>query len=121
MGFRKLWHGLEIYFYEVDGTQEETKSYENTTTFATNFGFEPQFASVAKLGLKFGETATTTDKRTYSIKTMLGSDNLAEVILTFDQPIIIGMSNGSYVTREITNGNVLSISVEPRRNNNPIN
>jgi hypothetical protein len=108
-------------FYEVDGTQEETKSYENTTTFATNFGFDPEFKAVAKLGLKFGVTATTTDKRTYSIKTMLGSDNLAEAILSFDQPIIIGMSNGSYVTREITNGNVLSISVEPRRNNNPIN
>jgi len=106
-------------FYEVDGTVEETKGYENTTTFATNF--EINGGVKDKVGAKFGLSATTSDKRTYSIKTMLGSDYLAEAILTFDQPVIIGASNGSYTTREITNGNVLSISVEPRRNNNPIN
>lgn len=107
-------------FYEVDGTQEETKSYENTTTFATNFEISSG-GEKTKVGFKFGASATTSEKRTYSIKTMLGSDNLAEAILTFDQPVIIGTSSNNYITREITNGNVLSISVEPRRNNNPIN
>ncbi|QNR85556.1 hypothetical protein H9N25_03515 [Pedobacter riviphilus] len=106
-------------FYEVDGTQEETKSYENTTTFAANF--EVNGGVKDKIGAKFGLAATSSEKRTYSVKTMLGSDYLGEAILTFDQPIIIATSNGSYATREITNGNVLSISVEPRRNNIPIN
>ncbi|MDY0904217.1 hypothetical protein [Pedobacter sp. CFBP9032] len=107
-------------FYEVDGTQEETKSYENTTTFATNFEINSG-GDKTKVGFKFGASATTSEKRTYSIKTMLGSDNLAEAILTFDQPVIIGTSSNNYITREITNGNVLSISVEPRRNNSAIN
>jgi len=106
-------------FYEVDGTVEETKGYENTTTFAANF--EINGGVKDKVGAKFGLTATSSEKRIYSVKTMLGSDYLGEAILTFDQPIIIGALNGSYATREITNGNVLSISVEPRRNNNPIN
>lgn len=107
-------------FYEVDGTQEEIKSYENTTTFATNFEINSG-GDKTKVGFKFGASATTSEKRTYSIKTMLGSDNLAEAILTFDQPVIIGTSSNNYITREITNGNVLSISVEPRRNNSAIN
>lgn len=107
-------------FYEVDGTQEETKSYENTTTFATNFEINSG-GEKTKVGFKFGASATTSEKRNYSIKTMLGSDNLAEAILTFDQPVIIGTSSNNYITREITNGNVLSISVEPRRNNSAIN
>lgn len=106
-------------FYEIDGTEEETKSFENVTTYAANF--EINGGVKDKIGAKFGLTATTSEKRTYSIKSMLGSDFLGEAALTFDQPIIIGASNGNYMTREITNGNVLSISVEPRRNNNPIN
>jgi len=101
-------------FYEFDNSQETTQSYENTTTYATNFGFDAQIGK-SKVGPKFGFTATTTEKRTFSVKTTLTSDFLGEATLTFDQPIIIGYSNGAYNTREITTGNNISISVEPRK------
>ncbi len=102
-------------FYEIDNAQEVTNSFENTTTYAGNFSFEPSFNAIAKLGLKFGASATTTEKRTYAVKTTLTSDFLGEATLSFDQPVIIGTSGSNYLTREITTGNILSISVEPRR------
>lgn len=107
--------GWKFIFYEMDNAQEVTNNYENSTTFAANFGFDAGFGETVKIGLKFGASLTTSEKRTFSVKTTLNSDFLGEATLTFDQPIITGISNGSYVTREITTGNLLSISVEPRK------
>lgn len=107
--------GWKIIFYEVDGTQEITQSFENTTTYASNFEINGSIGTKTKVGYKFGATATQSDKRSFSVKTSAGSDFLGEATLTFDQPIIIGQFNGQYTTREITNGNTISISVEPRR------
>lgn len=101
-------------FYEIDPAQEVTNTYENTTTYATNFGFDAQIGK-SKVGPKFGFTATTSEKKSFSVKTTLTSDFLGEATLTFDQPVIIGYSNGVYNTREITTGNNISISVEPRK------
>lgn len=102
-------------FYEIDNAQEVTNSYENSSTFASNFGYDASFGEQVKIGLKFGTSLTTSEKRTYSVKTTLNSDFLGEATLTFDQPVITGISNGNYNTREITTGNLLSISVEPRK------
>ncbi|WP_299284513.1 hypothetical protein [uncultured Mucilaginibacter sp.] len=98
--------------YENDNAQEVTQSYENTTTYATNFELTAPFN---KVGTKFGASATTTEKRTYSVKTTLNSDFIGEATLSFDQPIIISNNNGSYTTREITTGNLLSMSIEPKK------
>jgi len=100
-------------FYETDNAQETTQTFENTTTYAANF--EISQGTLTKIGFKFGASATTVEKKTFSVKTTLASDYLGEATLTFDQPIIIGISGNSYTTREITNGNTLSISVEPRK------
>ncbi|MEZ2338853.1 hypothetical protein AB6735_24615 [Mucilaginibacter sp. RCC_168] len=100
-------------FYEIDNAQEVTQTFENSTTYAANF--EITDAISKKIGLKFGASATTNTKNTYSVKTTLNSDFLGEAVLSFDQPIITNVSNGSYTTREITSGNVLSISVEPKK------
>jgi len=93
---------------EFDVSEEVTQTVENTTTYAGNFEFNTKF------GLKFGASATTSEKNTFSIKSYLSSDELYEAVLTFDQPIIIGVSNGVYTTREISTGWV-SIGVEPKR------
>lgn len=95
--------------YEKDNAQEVINTFENSSTFAANFGLD------LKIGLKFGASLTTTSKNSFSVKTTLTSDFLGEATLSFDQPIIIGQSNGNYITREITTGNLLSLSVEPRK------
>jgi hypothetical protein len=105
--------GWKFIFHEIDNAQEVVNSYENTTTYVANF--EINGGEKDKIGAKFGVTATTTEKRTFSVKTTLTSDFLGEATLTFDQPVIIGYSNGVYNTREITTGNNISISVEPRK------
>jgi hypothetical protein len=105
---------------EFDLSQEVTQTYENTTTYAANFGIE---GTVLKIGLKFGASATTSQKNTYSVKTYLNSDELGEAVLTFDQPVITGLTSGStingvyypgYITRDITTGWV-NLSIEPRK------
>lgn len=108
--------GWKFIFYEIDNAQEITRTEENTTTYASNF--EITNAVTEKVGLKFGGSTTNTQKSTFSVKTTLNSDFLGEATLTFDQPIITGFSNGIYSTREITTGNYLSISVEPKRISN---
>lgn len=102
-------------FYEIDNAQEVINSFENTTTYATNFEISGTFSEKTKIGFKFGASATFVEKKTFSVKTTLTSDFLGEATLTFDQPIITGASGGNYITREITTGNLLSISVEPKR------
>ncbi|MBD1386852.1 hypothetical protein IDJ75_16325 [Mucilaginibacter rigui] len=99
--------------YEYDNSQEITQSYENTTTFAANF--EITNAVTQKVGLKFGSSATTSEKRTFNVKTTLTSDFLGEATLSFDQPIITSVSGTNYTTREITTGNVLSLGIEPKK------
>ncbi|MDB4921037.1 hypothetical protein [Mucilaginibacter sp.] len=99
--------------YEYDNSQEVTQSYENTTTFAANF--EITNSSIEKIGLKFGASATTSEKRTFSVKTTLTSDYLGEATLSFDQPVITSFDGTNYNTREITTGNILSLGIEPKR------
>ncbi|RQO75340.1 hypothetical protein DBR43_08260 [Pedobacter sp. KBW06] len=103
--------------YEKDNAQTETKTYENETTYAANFGVE--FGATAKLGFKFGASATTRNKITHSVATTLTSDFLGEAVVTFDQPIITGTfldPSGAmkYKTFEIPSGNIYSISIEPK-------
>jgi hypothetical protein len=102
-------------FHEIDASQEVTQSYENTTTYVSNFeGNVGIDLGVFKIGGKGGSTETTVDKKTFTVKTTLTSDFLGEAILTFDQPIITGTYPGTnnFITREISTG-LLSISVEP--------
>ncbi len=99
--------------YEYDNSQEITQTYENTSTFAANF--EITNSITEKIGLKFGASATTSEKRTVSVKTTLASDFLGEATLSFDQPIITSFDGTNYNTREITTGNVLSLGIEPKR------
>ncbi|MBS7565792.1 hypothetical protein KHS38_15400 [Mucilaginibacter sp. Bleaf8] len=98
--------------YEKDNAQEVTQSYENTTTYAANFSIE---GTIKKVGLKFGASATTTSKTSYSIKTTLNSDFLGETIVTFDQPVITGSNGSGYNVREYTTGNLLTLGIEPKR------
>jgi hypothetical protein len=106
-------------FYEYDLDQEITETFENTSTFAVNFGYDATFEDSVKQGVKFGASAGVTERRVYSVKTTLTSDFLGEATLTFDQPVITNIQNSStgniFTTREITTGNLVSISVEPKK------
>jgi hypothetical protein len=101
-------------FYEHDVAEETTQTFENTTTFATNFEYNN-----VKVGYKFGASATYSSKSTFTIKTTKASDYLGETALTFDQPVITSMQplapyGRLWYTREVDTG-ILSISVEPRK------
>lgn len=105
--------GWKFSIYEHDPDQVITKTYENSTQYATNFSFEPGGNIKSKIGLKFGGSETISEKETYSVKTTLTSDYLGDATLTFDQPVIVRYSRGRYYLREISTGSV-SMTIEPR-------
>lgn len=110
---------------EMDPSQETNSQHTISSEFATNFEFSVEYGEKVKVGLKFGASQKTTETSTFSVKTELDDDFLGQSILSFDQPIIVSRvshrpSNRpprpggvEYRTREITFGNVLSMSVEP--------
>lgn len=104
--------------YEKDNAQNDSKTYENETTYAANFGIE--FGVEKKWGAKFGGSMTTRNKASHTVTTTLNSDFLGEAIVSFDQPIITGQHLDNqgrlvYSTFETPSGNVFSLTVEPKR------
>ncbi|RPH34140.1 MAG: hypothetical protein EHM93_01940 [Bacteroidales bacterium] len=97
---------------EYDPKIELSETKEVTTQYALNFNLD------LKIGLKFGAGGTRTEKTTFTYKTTKESDDLGEAILTFDQPIITGITTGLggkyYITREISTG-WCSLNIEPKR------
>lgn len=104
--------------YEVDPSEVDTYTEEISTTYAMNFDWNLG----EKIGLKFGGSATTSSKSTIVRQVTRDSDDLGEAILTFDQPIITGVSVihlmgntiNHYHHREITTG-WCGIIVEPKK------
>nr|GFD00154.1 hypothetical protein [Tanacetum cinerariifolium] len=93
-----------------------------TTTYAANFSFDPTFASIVKLGAKFGASAQTVNQRTVSVQYTTGSTDLGEMTNFFYDPIVVNDVPGSsdwatqYWTYEIAPGGTASnvyLSVEP--------
>ncbi|MEM8507335.1 MAG: hypothetical protein AAF717_05870 [Bacteroidota bacterium] len=114
--------GWKFSVFEFDPDEEITRTFENSSQFATNFSFEfPGAPEKSKIGLKFGGSSTVTEKETYSVKTSRSSDELGDAILTFDQPVLIGVETVPttppltyYLIREISTGQV-SLAIEPKR------
>ena len=102
---------------EWDPEQSIKLSKELTTSYATNFEFNPTMGVMEKVGLKFGASPSTSEKETFEVLTSLSSDDLGEAVLTFSQPVITSMipiQVRYYVTREITTG-WLTMSIAPKR------
>jgi hypothetical protein len=111
--------GWKFIVNERDLPEEITQTYSHTSSFATNFEISSPSGGAQKVGAKLGFTLSTSSTVSYNVKTTLSSDFLGETVLTFDQPVITSLSPvGSpafFTTREITTGNVLTMSVEPKR------
>ncbi|MBD0255003.1 MAG: hypothetical protein ICV83_04725 [Cytophagales bacterium] len=113
--------GWKFIVYERDLTEEITQTYSHTSSFATNFEINGSIGDTQKVGAKLGFTQSTSNTVSYGVKTTLGSDFLGETVLTFDQPVITSASPVpgtpfvTFTTREITTGNVLTMSIEPKR------
>ncbi len=106
--------GWKFLISEVDLSEEVTNTSQSTATYAANFSYEASLGTTVKNGVKFGASASTSEVKTYSVKTTLTSDNLGEATLTFDQPVITSVNNGVYSTREISTGWV-TMSIEPKK------
>jgi len=105
---------IKIIVEEVDNTEEENRSETRTVKFATNFGIEPTFGGLAKLGLKFGASLAKDESSTVSWKVTKQSDQLGDVLVNFADKVIIGFDGSSYTTREYSSG-MYTIGIEPRR------
>lgn len=110
--------GWKFIVSEVDDPQTITTNYTQTSQFAKNFGLEG--GVFAKIGIKFGNTTTTTNTQSYSLVTNVNSDQLGEASLYFYDPVLVTYnaqlydpSKGSGSTYEINTGWV-SMSIEPR-------
>lgn len=118
--------GWKFVFVERDDSGTNTQTFQNSSSFGTNFSFDPTFSGVIKGGAKFGITTSTSSTITHSVVINLGDDVLCEAPLTFDRPIINdsgiitqpdGSQNFGYLTYEINDGpySYISASVEPMR------
>ena len=104
---------------EVDNSEEYTYTEEVTTTYANNFEIS---GTIEKVGLKFGGSATTSNKSIFTVKTMKNSDPLGDAVLNFSDPIITNVEivenrRGDityYHTNEISTGWV-SLGIEPKK------
>ncbi|WP_282637470.1 hypothetical protein [Sphingobacterium thalpophilum] len=105
---------IKIIVEEVDDTVEESRSETRTVKFATNFGIEPTFGGLAKLGLKFGASLGIDQSSTVSWKVTKQSDQLGDVLINFADKIVTGFDGSSYTTREYSSG-MYTIGVEPKR------
>ncbi len=100
--------------YEFDDEQETATEVEHSTTYATNFTIDG--IDIFKIGAKFGGSMTSVEKRSFTIKTTLGSDFLGEAALSFDQPVITAIDgNGNVTKRSIATGGSLRMVIEPGR------
>lgn len=110
---------------EYDPSEEIITTYNESTKFASNFGFDIGFGETVKIGYKFGSSMETTSSSTYQYKTTRGSDELGEGIMEFGSPIIlrkevIRPDRGApgtltnYVTNEISCGSIY-LCVEPKQ------
>lgn len=99
---------------EVDDQQTTTRTETTTTEFATNFEFNPLLNSVAKIGLKFGGSAKTTNQNTYSVVTQLNSDDLGTLELNFSDPVIKSHVTGNRYTMYAIKNPYLEIVVMPK-------
>ncbi|MEJ5088530.1 hypothetical protein GEO21_00660 [Sphingobacterium faecium] len=105
---------IKIIIEEVDNTEEENRSETRTVKFATNFGIEPTFGGLAKLGLKFGASLAKDESSTVSWKVTKQSDQLGDVLINFADKVITGFDGSSYTKREYSSG-MYTIGIEPRR------
>ncbi|WP_104385644.1 hypothetical protein [Sphingobacterium sp. HMA12] len=105
---------IKIMVEEVDNTEEENRSETRTVKFATNFGIEPTFGGLAKLGLKFGASLAKDQSSTVSYKVTKQSDQLGDVLINFADNVVTGFDGSSYTTREYNSG-MYTIGIEPRR------
>ncbi len=110
--------GWKFIVSEVDDPQTVTTNYTQTSQFATNFGLEGGI--FAKIGIKFGSSATTTNTQSYSLVTNVNSDQLGEAALYFYDPVITsykpnrdGWRVGSTGTTYEINTGWVSMSIEP--------
>lgn len=108
---------LKMTIEEEDPSVEIQRTLAVGSKFATNFGFE--FGEEKKLGLKFGASSETTTSQTYTEKRNLGSDELGDVTVNFQDNVVLNklpflFGDNLWVTREYTTG-YCAIGVEPIR------
>ena len=104
--------GWKFIIEEVDPGQTIKSTKTIASKFAANLKLTAGYWE--KLGLELGVSAERTKTQSHEITTNLGSDELGEATLTFDQPVITSKSSLFYRTREITTG-WMTMSVEPKR------
>jgi hypothetical protein len=105
---------------ERDNTGTDKLTVQNSASTAVNFNFEPTIAEFVKIGAKFGVTSNTSTNVSHEVTINLGDDDLSNAILSFDRPIITGVTGTpgpGNVTYEINNGpnSYFSTSIEPMR------
>ena len=74
---------------EKDIETTEQNVTKTTSTFATNFEFNPTFAAVVKIGAKMGASATVSHEVSTTITRYLNSDVLGDVIINFGDDVVI--------------------------------
>jgi hypothetical protein len=116
--------GWHFVFVERDNSGTKTYSVQNTSSFGTNFSFDPTFSATIKGGAKFGFTTSNSTTVTHSVTLNLDDDELCVAPMTFDRPIIkttgnLPFLNNSpiFITEELNNGpnSYISASIEPMR------
>ncbi|HEY0271586.1 MAG TPA: hypothetical protein VGC22_00320 [Chitinophaga sp.] len=75
-------------FSETDEQQTVATTETVTGQFATNFEFSAMWNTLAKIGLKFGASSTTTHTQTYTITSTLGADALGDITTNFGEPVM---------------------------------
>ena len=80
---------ITISIEEKDIETTEQNVTKTTSTFATNFEFNPTFAAVVKIGAKMGASATVTHEVSTTITRYLNSDVLGDVLINFGDDVVI--------------------------------
>lgn len=126
--FAKFGTTWKFVISEYDPSEEITNTVTNTTTIASNFEVN---ATIFKVGVKFGSSATVTHTDTYNYKTTTGSDVLGEGLLDFSAPVVTQIQMGplyapgasrpirgtdgeNYSTFDVTTG-VINLFVSPQK------
>lgn len=86
---------IKITIEEVDISTSVTTTFTQTSEFATNFSFDVTFGENVKSGLKFGGSTKDVTTNTFTIVEKLENDQLGEVIVNFDDPVIISKNDKS--------------------------
>ena len=105
---------------EYDPIQSTTRSYTHTSEFANNFSLKAGLFE--KVELNFGTTNKTVDTQTMTVSTDFGNDDLGELEVRFDAPVIFDNYNpGSgpiYGIRSYDTG-WINMTIEPALFGNP--